>query len=279
MSTYAIGDLHGCHAELLRLLDQINFDEGKDRLWFAGDLVNRGPDSLKTLRFIKALGPLAQSVLGNHDLHLLAIAAGACQPRTKDTLNAVIQATDAGELLGWLRMQPLMLHSAEHNAVLTHAGLPPAWTLAEARALAQETEALIRGERFSAFLGRMYGDRPERWSANLKHPARHRYIINGLTRMRYIRANGGLDMREKGPPGSQPATLTPWYAVTGRKTRGHRILFGHWSTVTLGKDKDFTKYNVQPLDTGCLWGGKLTALRLEDGQEFNVPSGRQNMTR
>lgn len=274
MSVYAIGDLHGCHAELLRLLDKINFDDRKDRLWFAGDLVNRGPDSLKTLRFIRGLGRSARSVLGNHDLHLLAIAAGACRPHKKDTLKAVINARDAGELLGWLRTQPLLLHSPELNYTLVHAGLPPEWSLEQARALAAETELLIRGDQFSGFLKLMYGDQPARWSDALKQADRQRYIINGLTRMRYIRADGGLDMREKGPPGARAATLTPWYAVAGRKTRQHRILFGHWSTVTLGQDKDFAKYNVRPLDTGCLWGGKLTALRLEDGQEFNVRSGR-----
>ena len=274
MSVYAIGDLHGCHAELLRLLDKINFDDRKDRLWFTGDLVNRGPDSLKALRFIRGLGRSARSVLGNHDLHLLAIAAGVRGPHKKDTLKAVINARDAGELLGWLRTQPLLLHSPELNYTLVHAGLPPEWSLEQARALAAETELLIRGDQFSGFLKLMYGDQPARWSDTLKQPDRQRYIINGLTRMRYIRADGGLDMQEKGPPGAQVATLTPWYAVTGRKTRQHRILFGHWSTVTLGQDKDFAKYNVRPLDTGCLWGGKLTALRLEDGQEFNVRSGR-----
>ena len=279
MSAYAIGDLHGCHAELLRLLDKINFDERKDRLWFTGDLVNRGPDSLKTLRFIKALGRSARSVLGNHDLHLLAIAAGARRPHKKDTLKAVINAEDAGELLRWLKKQPLLLHSPELDCALVHAGLPPEWSLEQARALAAETERLIRGDRFSGFLKLMYGDQPARWSGTLKQADRQRYIINGLTRMRYIRADGGLDMQEKGPPGAQAATLTPWYAVKGRKTRKHKILFGHWSTVTLGKDKDFAKYNVRPLDTGCLWGGKLTALRLEDGQEFNVPSSRARCKR
>ena len=274
MSAYAIGDLHGCHAELRRLLDKINFDKARDRLWFAGDLVNRGPDSLPTLRFVKALGRSARTVLGNHDLHLLAIAAGARGPHKKDTLSAVLNAADAAELLGWLRKQPLLLHSPALKYTLTHAGLPPEWTLKRARELARETELFIQGAQFNDFLKVMYGDQPARWSEALKGHERYRYIINALTRMRYINADGGLDMNEKGPPGQQAATLTPWYAVAGRKTRDHRLLFGHWSTVTLGKDKDFEKYKVCPLDTGCLWGGKLTALRLEDGQRFTIQSGR-----
>ena len=272
MATYAIGYLQGCYVELIQLLEKINFDKKNDYLWFVGDLVNRGPDSLKTLRFVKSLGKTAKTVIGNHDLHLLAIANKIRRPHRKDTLNEIIKADDATELLNWIRKQRLLVHHPELKFTMIHAGLPPQWSLKKAKELAKETETLIQGKKFNRFLKVMYGDQPDSWSDTLKNNDRYRFIINSFTRTRYINKEGKLNLNENNAPGSQAKTLTPWYAVADRKTRKHKIIFGHWSTVTLGKDKNFKKYNVYPLDTGCLWGGKLTALRLEDEKLFSVRS-------
>lgn len=258
MATFAIGDVQGCHDELQRLLERIAFDPAEDRLWFTGDLVNRGPRSLAALRFVKSLGERAVCVLGNHDLHLLAVAAGTTERRRNDTLDEVLDAPDRDELLDWLRRQPLLHHDATLGYTLVHAGLAPQWDLAEAQACARELEKVLRSETATEFFRHMYGNEPRRWSADLEGADRLRFIVNCFTRLRYCNAAGDLDLKAKGAPGSQPAGYLPWYAVPGRKSAGLHILFGHWST--LGEVEGHEVYN---LDTGCVWGGRLTALRLD----------------
>jgi bis(5'-nucleosyl)-tetraphosphatase (symmetrical) len=261
MSIYAVGDIQGCYDDLLRLLDKIGFDADRDRLWCTGDLVNRGPKSLETLRFIKQLGEGAVTVLGNHDLHLLAVAlTGRVKRRPTDTLDAVLRAPDRDELLDWLRRRPLLYYDPELDYVLVHAGLAPQWDLDTARALAAEVEAALRGPAHREFLADMYGDSPARWSETLTGIERLRFAVNCLTRMRYCDASGKLDFSAKGAPGSQPQKLLPWFEVPRRANAGIRILFGHWST--LGP---FNAHNVYALDGGCLWGGQLVARRLDGG--------------
>ncbi len=258
MATFAVGDVQGCHDELRRLLERMDFDAAEDRLWFTGDLVNRGPRSLATLRFVKSLGERAVCVLGNHDLHLLAVAAGTAERRRSDTLDEVLAAPDRDELLDWLRQRPLLHHDAGLGYTLVHAGLPPQWDLAQASACARELETALRGETAVEFFRHMYGNEPRRWSADLRGAERLRFIVNCFTRLRYCSAEGELDLKAKGAPGSQPAGYLPWYAVPGRRSAGLHILFGHWST--LGEVEGHEVYN---LDTGCVWGGRLTALRLD----------------
>ena len=277
MPTYAIGDLQGCHAELLDLLDTINFNEHSDRLWFTGDLVNRGPQSLPCLRFVKQLGAIAVTTLGNHDLHLLAIAAGKATPRKQDTVHDVLAAADRTELLDWLRQQPLLHHDADLGFLLVHAGLPPQWDLSLARDCAAEVEKKLRGGKAVQLYENMYGDQPDLWSEYLDGMARLRFITNCLTRMRYCDSNGRLDLRDKNPPGKQAAHLIPWFGMKQRRTRDIPVLFGHWASLPSGNITDFTPYNVTPLDSGCVWGRRLTAMRLEDKKMFSVPS-RQKQT-
>ena len=271
MATYAIGDVQGCYRELRALLRRVRFKPDRDHLWFTGDLVNRGPDSLRVLRFVRGLGDGAVTVLGNHDLHLLACAlAPRGGPRRKDTFHDVLGARDRDRLLDWLREQPLIHHDAKLGYTMVHAGIPPAWTLREARERGREVETCLRGERCSRFLARMYGDLPRRWSEDLRGWPRLRFITNGLTRMRFCARDGTINMRDKGPPGSQAWTLLPWFAVPGRRTRRSRIVFGHWATLHL-VGAGAHEHGVIGLDTGCVWGRELTAMRLEDGAMSRVP--------
>jgi bis(5'-nucleosyl)-tetraphosphatase (symmetrical) len=262
MAVYAIGDVQGCCAELQRLLERIGFDPAEDHVWFTGDLVNRGPDSLATLRLIKSLGAAAVAVLGNHDLHLLAVAYGASRTRRRDTFGDVLQAPDRDELLDWLRRLPLC-HRADRY-LLVHAGLPPQWTVTAAQRYAREAESALAGDGCGDFFQQMYGDHPDRWSDDLAGWDRLRFIVNCFTRLRYCDAHGCLNFAEKGPPGSQPRGLLPWFDVPGRKSAGAEILFGHWSTLGFRIVK-----GCYALDTGCLWGGELSALRL-DGEMYRV---------
>ena len=257
MAVYAIGDLQGCFEELQRLLDRLRFDPAADRLWFAGDLVNRGPDSLATLRFVRGLGEGARVVLGNHDLHLLTLYAQGRGADANSTLRPIFAAEDATVLLEWLRHQPLLHHDAALGFTMTHAGLPPPWDLAQAQVCAREVEQALQGEGFAELSRRLYGNEPDRWSPALTGLARQRYTINALTRMRFCTADGRLDFAAKGAPGSQPPELMPWFEVPRRAHTG-RLLFGHWSA--LGP---VTVPAIYPLDTGCLWGGALSALRLD----------------
>lgn len=266
MAIYAIGDVQGCYAELRLLLDRLKFDPARDRLWFAGDLVNRGPQSLETLRFVRALGPAATAVLGNHDLHLLAVAAGVSRTKHRDTFGDVLHAPDREELLDWLRRRPLLY--GEGGFYLIHAGLPPQWRIEDAAGYAREVEACLAGDDTGEFFRRMYGDTPNRWSEGLEDWDRLRFTINCLTRMRYCTAEGRLDFKEKGAPGSQSKSLLPWFQVPGRRSRDATIMFGHWSTLGF-----YAGEGVFGLDTGCLWGGALTALRLDgDRVRTSVPS-------
>ncbi len=258
MAVYAIGDVQGCFDELQALLDRLAFDPRQDQLWFAGDLVNRGPKSLETLRYIKGLGDRAISVLGNHDLHLLAAARGHPVKNDDHTLDAVLDAPDRDELVDWLRHQPLLHHDATLGFTMVHAGLPPQWDLALAQQCAAEVEAVLRGDEVADLLANMYGNKPRRWSADLDGHKRQRFIINCFTRLRYCDPDGRLEFKSKGPPGSQSAGYVPWYKVTGRASRELNIVFGHWSTL-----RDYGRRGIYPIDSACLWGGELTALRID----------------
>ncbi|WP_455198201.1 symmetrical bis(5'-nucleosyl)-tetraphosphatase [Kaarinaea lacus] len=258
MAVYAIGDIQGCYDDLMGLLEEIHFDSAKDRLWFTGDLVNRGPDSLRVLRFVRDLGNAAVTVLGNHDLHLLALAEGHAPHHRSDTLDAILDAPDREELLAWLRQQPLLYHDEKLHFTMVHAGLPPQWNLALAQQCASEVETVLRGENYLGFLANMYGNEPDIWDENLQGWERLRFITNCFSRLRYCNDEGRLCLKSKGEPGTQPDGYRPWYEIPDRKSSDIRIIFGHWSTLGL-----FRTQNIFSLDTGCLWGGLLTAMHLE----------------
>jgi len=257
MPTYAIGDIQGCELELQRLLERLKFDPTADRLWFTGDLVNRGPGSLGVLRLVHSLDACSVVVLGNHDLHLLALAAGNGRHAKKSTLDEVLKAPDREELLHWLRHRPLLHHDAAKGYTLIHAGLPPQWTLALAQDLARELEETLRGPHWQDFLFAMYGDQPDRWRPDLAGLERLRFITNCLTRLRYCTLDGALALKEKRPLASRPPHLVPWFQCPDRRSREARIIFGHWSALGYW-DQD----NVWGIDSGCLWGGTLTAVRV-----------------
>ncbi len=270
MATYAVGDIQGCYRELRALLERIEFDPNRDRLWFTGDLVNRGPQSLEVLRFVKQLGSRAVTVLGNHDLHLLAMACGhAPKPHKYDALKQVLAAPDRGELLDWLRRRPCLYHEALSGFTLIHAGLPPQWDLVQARQCAMEVEAVLREGDGREFFDHMYGNTPLSWSDDLEGWERLRFITNCLTRLRYCDREGRIALEQAGPPGTQAAGLLPWYEIPERASRGMKIIFGHWSTLRLSPEA-MHKHQVYPLDTGCVWGGELTALRLSDLRLYSV---------
>lgn len=268
MATYAIGDIQGCYEPLQRLLALVQFDPQQDHLWLAGDLVNRGPQSLEVLRFVKSLGHRACCVLGNHDLHLLAIHYGGQSSRRNDTLDNILNAPERDELLDWLRFQPLLILDEARNWCMTHAGIPPAWSVRKARKRAQEVEAVLQSENCAEFFRQMYGNLPDQWQPNLQGIERLRLIVNYLTRMRFISPSGQLDLiskegRDQAPPGYQP-----WFEAENRVAATTRLLFGHWAALE-GK---VNSANVYALDTGCVWGGALSALRLDDQQWFRVPA-------
>lgn len=269
MPVYAVGDLQGCLEPLRRLLDQIAFDPSRDRLWLVGDLVNRGPHSLDALRFVKGMGESAVTVLGNHDLNLLAVAAGSRELRRKDTLRQILDAPDRDELLDWLRHRPLLHRDPALGFTMVHAGLPPQWSVDDAVERARELEAVMQGPRCKSFLANMYGDEPVRWKEKLKGWNRLRFITNCFTRLRYCDADGRLSMSDKGPPGSQSKGMMPWFEVPGRRSRGEKIVFGHWATLQTQKPL-WPFHHAYHLDSGCVWGGYLTALRLDDVRYFRV---------
>jgi bis(5'-nucleosyl)-tetraphosphatase (symmetrical) len=267
MTLYAIGDIQGCRAAFDALLERLEFDPDEDRLWLVGDLVNRGPDSLGVLRRVIALGDAATCVLGNHDLHLLAVAAGAREPGPTDTFGGVLQAPDADELFDWLRGRPLLYYDEPARSVLVHAGIPPRWDVSEALERAHEVGAELVSDRWQAMLRTMYGNEPAGWRASLAREDRYRYTINALTRMRYVDRLGHLDLEQTGAPGSQPAGLVPWFDAPQRAAAGTHIVFGHWAALGLLERADVTA-----LDTGCVWGGALTAVPLEPrGRIVAVP--------
>ena len=260
MSTYAIGDVQGCYPELNRLLERIAFDPASDRLWLCGDLVNRGGESLAVLRLLHSLGDRVVVTLGNHDLSLLAIAARdeAGQSRVNPELRSVLFAEDRDILLDWLRNQPLLHHDPSLGFTMVHAGLAPSWTLKQAQRAAQEVERMLRGPQRDRLLLRMFGNRPAAWSRKLQGLDRQRAAINVLTRMRYCDVRGRIDFEAKGPPGTQRPGLYPWFEIPGMVRRETRMVCGHWSA--LGR---FDGLGIHALDTGCVWGGKLTALQLD----------------
>lgn len=262
MALYAIGDIQGCARALDELLCALKFDTTADRLWLVGDLVNRGPNSLEVLRTVMALDTSVVTVLGNHDLHLLAAVAGIRAPRAQDTLDAVLAAPDRDAIVDWLRCRPLLHHDIAGKRVLVHAGVPPCWTIAAAARAAREVEALLRSPDWMRGLATLYGDGPREWHSQLDDEARVRYAINALTRMRYCDEHGGLDFAHTGPPGTQAAGLVPWFDHPQRHRDNIHIVFGHWATLGILRRTDITA-----LDSGCVWGGALTAVPLEPAGE------------
>ena len=255
MSRYAIGDIQGCCDELRALLTRLGFTADRDRLWFVGDLVNRGPQSLETLRFVHALADNAIVVLGNHDLHLLAVACGSRPARRSDTLNEVLHAPDRDQLLEWLATRPLAHFEA--GDLLVHAGVVPQWTVETTLGLAREVESALRNDPRKLF-DHMYGDEPDHWNADLAGTDRLRFAINVLTRMRVCTKEGRVNLRIKGKPPAADSPWLPWFNVPGRRTRDTRVVFGHWSALGLVVRED-----VIGLDSGCVWGGELTAIDLD----------------
>lgn len=257
MALYLIGDVQGCDAALAQLLQKIDFSPSRDTLYLLGDLVNRGPASLAVLQRLHALGDAAQCLLGNHDLHLLAVSQGVRKPHRKDTLNGVLQSPRCAELIEWLRHRPMALQA--RGWLMVHAGVLPAWTLSQTLALAAEVQTVLRSPGWGEALQHLYGNQPDRWHDGLQGADRCRVVINALTRLRLCTADGVMEFKSKDSAEQAPAGYLPWYSVPGRRTRGVPIAFGHWST--LGKAQD---RSVLPLDTGCVWGGCLTAARLSD---------------
>ena len=260
MAVYAIGDLQGCYDSFRNLLDKLKFNPNKDRLWLTGDLVNRGSKSLKTLRFVRSLGNSAKVVLGNHDLHLLAVAHGIGDATDRfGSLAKILHADDRDELLDWLRRRPLAHYSKKLNTLLVHAGLPPQWTVRKTLLRADEVETKLRGSNYVKFLGRMYGNSPDRWSGDLSGNKRLRFIVNCLTRIRMVDKKGQLDFEHKGPPGDARKGLKPWFEVEDPAWEGTRIVFGHWSALGL-----IIRPDLICVDTGCVWGRQLTAVQLSN---------------
>lgn len=257
MANYLIGDLQGCDAPLARLLARIGFSASRDTLYFLGDLVNRGPASAAVLRRLMAYGDAARCLLGNHDLSLLAVAQGERAPHRNDTLDEILQAPDRAAMLDWLRHRAMAIHA--HGILMVHGGVLPSWDLKQALALAGEVEAVLRGPQLGEFLGHMYGNQPDRWDDGLTGFERLRVVVNALTRLRFCTPEGVMDLRASGGLHKAPPGLLPWFDVPGRRTANVTIAFGHWSTLGyLRRDK------LVALDTGCVWGGCLSALKLAD---------------
>lgn len=269
MTRYAVGDLQGCFTPLRKLLDKVHFDPAHDELWSVGDLVNRGPQSLECLRFVAGLGASARVVLGNHDLHLLAVANGIRALKRSDTLREILDAPDCAELLAWVRRQPLIYTSPSGDYTLLHAGLPPQWTLAEAHRLADEVSAVLQGPDYLDFIRGMYGDQPDIWSADLHGVERWRVITNYLTRMRFCTPAGQLEFASKEGPDDAPPGFMPWFDVPHRKSAGHMLIVGHWASL-MGRTN---RADVAALDTGCVWGQRLTLLNLENRRTHSCNCG------
>ena len=263
MATYAIGDIQGCYDELRHLVDEVRFDPSRDRLWFVGDLVNRGPKSLEVLRFVRSLGNCAVTVLGNHDLHLLVLAAGLGRARSDDTLDEVLSAPDRDELMDWLAGLPLV--HREGGYLMVHAGLLPSWDEARAQSLAGEVEAQLRGKGRVPFLSHLYGSKPDRWSNKLEGADRLRVIVNAMTRMRFCDERGVMEFQTKGETSSAPPGYLPWFEVPGRAATDEVLVCGHWSALGVK-----LLPRLLMLDSGCVWGRSLSAVRLEDRQLFEA---------
>lgn len=269
MATYAIGDLQGCYDPLMRLLDKLRFSPSNDTLWFAGDLVNRGKQSLQSLRFVRSLRDAAVCVLGNHDISLIAAYHGLRKPHK--SLHMLVTAPDYPELIEWLAQRPLLHVDPQLGYALSHAGIPPQWDLPTAQACAREVEQQLRSPSVASWLAKVYGDQPDQWNPALGGYDRHRYILNAFTRMRYCRADGSLDFEAKGKPeqnldmGEKLTELTPWFNYPTKEFLGMTVLFGHWSTLGYYK-----RNHVIALDTGCVWGGQLSAIRLDCNNQQQI---------
>jgi bis(5'-nucleosyl)-tetraphosphatase (symmetrical) len=264
MGLYLIGDVQGCDAPLGQLLDSIGFSPSRDRLVLLGDLVNRGPSSLAVLRRLAALGDAAQCLLGNHDLHALAVATGVRRAHRSDTLAKLLAARDAPQLLDWLRHRPMaLLHCepAEPALLMVHAGVLPQWSAAHTMAYAQELQAALRATHYTEFLQSMYGNLPAKWSGALQGVDRLRVIVNALTRLRFCSADGVMEFATKEGAGAAPEGYLPWFEVPGRHTADVTVAFGHWSTLGL-----INRPDLIALDTGCVWGGCISAMRLDSGR-------------
>ncbi|AXW85986.1 diadenosine tetraphosphatase [Lonsdalea britannica] len=268
MATYLVGDVHGCFVELEALLAQVSFDPARDTLWLTGDLVARGPDSLRVLRFVRSLGSSVRMVLGNHDLHLLAVYAGISRPKTKDRLEALLAAPDIDDLINWLRRQPVLQVDEDLKLVMAHAGITPQWDLDTAQMCAHEVESILSSDSYPLFLDAMYGDMPNNWLPELSGLPRLRFSTNVFTRMRYCFNGGQLDMMCKTPPAQAPSLLKPWFNLPGPVPSEYAIAFGHWASLE-GKG---TPEGIFALDTGCCWGGSLTLLHWETQRYYRQPS-------
>ncbi|MEE3169621.1 MAG: symmetrical bis(5'-nucleosyl)-tetraphosphatase [Pseudomonadota bacterium] len=263
MTDYAIGDIQGCYERLREVLAKVDFSPSRDRLWVAGDLINRGPSSLETLRYVESLGDSAVVVLGNHDLHLLAVTLGGHEPRRKDTLKEILEAPDHDRLVHWLRHQHLCVHDADRNLVMAHAGLPHIWSVSQALECAREVEAVIRGDDATEYFTHMYGNEPERWDSSLSGIGRWRVITNYFTRMRFIAADGTLELATKESAGNAPEGFEPWFSFP--RNDDVQVVFGHWASLEgrTGSDR------FVGLDTGCVWGGALTMMNLDSGEKIH----------
>lgn len=272
MATFAIGDLQGCYHSFLNLLSNCRFDPAHDRLWLVGDLINRGPHSLAVLRWMRAHNHCTTTVLGNHDLHALAVHEGFVEPHRNDTLEELFAAEDRDQLFDWLRLQSLT--HAESGYLMVHAGLLPQWDAPKARILAHEVETVLRGPDYRNFLANMYGNQPDHWEENLSGMGRLRVITNAMTRLRVCTPDGRMEFRFKGEPRDIPDGYMPWFEIKSRKSRKDALIVGHWSALGLVVRKHFIA-----LDSGCLWGGKLSAVRLEDRKVFQVPRAPEDTPR
>jgi len=263
MTDYAIGDIQGCYDRMRDVLAKVDFSPSRDRLWVAGDLINRGPSSLETLRFIEGLGSSAVVVLGNHDLHLLAVALGGHPPKRKDTLADILEAPDHDRLVDWLRQQNLAVRDEKRNLVMVHAGVPHIWSVDQAMACAEEVEAVIRGDDAGDYFAHMYGNRPERWDDRLEGMDRWRVITNYFTRMRFIAEDGTLELTAKESADHAPEGYAPWFGY--RRPDDVRVVFGHWAALEGQTGSD----QFIGLDTGCVWGGALTMMNLDTGEKIH----------
>lgn len=268
MATYAIGDIQGCYAALQGLLGEIGFSASRDRLWLVGDLVNRGDASLEVLRFVRGLGSAAVTTLGNHDLHLIMLAEGCSRLNREDTLDAVLAAPDRDPLLAWLRTQS-MFH-VEGEYAMVHAGVLPQWSIARAGELGGEVELALRGTDYADFLANLWGSEPAQWSEHLRGWDRLRVIVNAMTRMRFCTPDGRMEFRSKGPLDSAPPGYLPWFAAPRRASATHTVVCGHWSALGFRREE-----KLLALDSGCLWGGCLTGVRLEDRKVFQYRCARR----
>jgi bis(5'-nucleosyl)-tetraphosphatase (symmetrical) len=264
LSTYAVGDVQGCYATLMKLLDRIRFDPGADRLWLVGDLVNRGPRSLQVLRWARELGRKLTVVLGNHDLHLLARAAGAVPAKRRDTLDEVLSAADCDPLIDWLKRRPLV--HREGSYLMVHAGLLPEWTPAKARSLGREVQRALAGRGLKRLFASLGSTPPREWRDNLKGARRLRVLIDAFTRLRTCRSDGRMCLDFSGPPEAAPPGCLPWFAHPGRRSARATVIFGHWAALGFQRAP-----GILALDSACVWGGALSAVRLEDGQLFQEP--------